>query len=90
MSSKDLMKNMGHWRAHTTIIIISFLITSAIMFGFATAIKAANDEHIDKWVLVGLIVTCTCPTTVSSNVVMTTQANGNALYVFVKFSLGMS
>lgn len=88
MSSKDLMKNMGHWRAHTTIIIISFLITSAIMFGFATAIKAANDEHIDKWVLVGLIVTCTCPTTVSSNVVMTTQANGNALLCLCEVFIG--
>jgi len=88
MGTKDLMKNMGHWRAHTTIIIISFLVTSAIMFGFATAIKAANDPLIDKWVLVGLIVTCTCPTTVSSNVVMTRQANGNALLCLCEVFIG--
>lgn len=88
MPSKDLMKNMGHWRAHSTILIISFLITSAIMYGFASAIKAANDQHIDKWVLVGLIVTCTCPTTVSSNVVMTTQANGNALLCLCEVFIG--
>lgn len=88
MGTKDLLKNMGHWRAHTTVLTISFLITSAIMFGFASAIKAANDPNIDKWVLVGLIVTCTCPTTVSSNVVMTTQANGNALLCLCEVFIG--
>lgn len=88
MKSKDLAKNLGHWRAHLTIQLMSFLVTSAIMFGVCSGIKAANDPHIDKWVLVGLIVTATCPTTVSSNVVMTTQANGNALLCLCEVFIG--
>ncbi|CCH44404.1 putative membrane protein [Wickerhamomyces ciferrii] len=88
MGTKELMKNMGHWRAHLTIIVISFLITSAIMFGLATAIKSANDPHIDKYVLLGLLVTCTCPTTVSSNVVMTGNANGNKVLCLTEVMIG--
>lgn len=88
MKAKDLMKNMGHWRVHLTVLTISFLVTSSIMFGLASAIKSANDGHIDDWVLVGLLVTATCPTTVSSNVVMTTQANGNTLLCLCEVFIG--
>lgn len=88
MKTKDLLKNMGNWRAHITVMVISFLLTSSIMFGLCSAIKSANNGHIDEWVLVGLIVTATCPTTVSSNVVMTTQANGNALLCLCEVFIG--
>ncbi|KAH3681376.1 hypothetical protein WICPIJ_007645 [Wickerhamomyces pijperi] len=88
MKTKDLMKNMGHWRVHLTVLTISFLVTSSIMFGLVSAIKSAHDGHIDDWVLVGLLVTATCPTTVSSNVVMTTQANGNALLCLCEVFIG--
>lgn len=88
MKTRDLLRNMGNWRAHLTVIVISFLVTSGTMFGLCSAINAAHNPHIDQWVLAGLLVTATCPTTVSSNVVMTTQANGNALLCLCEVFIG--
>jgi sodium/bile acid cotransporter 7 len=88
MKSTDLLKYLGHWRAHGVILIMSFLVTSGSMYGICSGILKANDPHIDNWVLVGLVVTATCPTTVASNVVMTTQANGNALLCLCAVFIG--
>ena len=88
MSTKKLLINMGNWRAHLVVLVISFLVTSSIMYGFCCAIKAANDDQIDDWVLIGIIMTATCPTTVSSNVVMTTKAKGNALLCLCEVFIG--
>lgn len=88
MSTKDLAKNMLHWRAHFTVLSLSFLITSAIMFGIVTGVKSANNDNIDNWMLVGLIVTHACPTTVASNVIMTKQAHGNDVLTLCEVFLG--
>lgn len=88
MASKDLLKNIGHWRAHFTVLSGLFLITSAIMFGIITGVKASHDKEIDDWLLVGLIVTHSCPTTVSSNVVMTKQAHGNDILTLCEVFIG--
>lgn len=88
MATKDLFHNILHWRAHFTVLSLSFLITSSIIFGIATGIKAANDGEIDEWVLVGLIVTHSCPTTVSSNVVMTKAADGNHILTICEVFIG--
>lgn len=77
MATKDLLSNIANWRVHFTVLSSSFLITSSIIYGIACGIKASHDGAIDDWMLVGLIVTHSCPTTVSSNVVMTKQAHGN-------------
>lgn len=58
------------------------------MFGLCSAVKKANDPAIDDWVLMGLIVTATCPTTVASNVVMTQKAKGNDLLCLCEVFIG--
>ncbi|CDK29722.1 unnamed protein product [Kuraishia capsulata CBS 1993] len=88
MSTKSLMKNMGHWRAHLVVLVLQFLITPAILYGFACAIRAAHNAVISDWMLVGLIVTACCPTTVASNVVMTKQADGNDLLTLCEVFIG--
>ena len=88
MSSKDLMINALNWRAHFTVLTTSFLVTSSIIYGIATGIKASHDGQIDDWLLVGLIVTHSCPTTVSSNVVMTKQAHGNDILTLCEVFVG--
>lgn len=88
MATKDLFLNISHWRAHVTVLSSSFLITSAIIYGIVTGIKAAHDGAIDQWLLVGLIVTHTCPTTVSSNVVMTRAAKGNVVLTICEVFIG--
>ncbi|KAI5955370.1 hypothetical protein KGF54_001931 [Candida jiufengensis] len=88
MSSKQLLVNSLNWRAHFTVLSLSFLITSSIIYGIATGIKKANNKEIDNWLLVGLIVTHACPTTVSSNVVMTKQADGNDILTLCEVFIG--
>lgn len=88
MKTKDLFSNILHWRAHFTVLTSSFLITSAIIYGIACGIKASHDKLIDDWMLVGLIVTHSCPTTVSSNVVMTRNADGNEVLTVCEVFIG--
>lgn len=88
MATKDLLANIAHWRGHFTVLTSSFLITSAIIYGIATGIKSSKDGAIDNWLLVGLIVTHACPTTVSSNVVMTKQADGNFVLTTCEVVIG--
>lgn len=88
MSTKQLQVNLLNWRAHFTVLSTSFLITSAIIYGIACGIKAANDPSMDDWLLAGMIVTHACPTTVSSNVVMTKQAHGNDVLTLLEVSVG--
>lgn len=88
MSTRLLMKNMGHWRVHFTVLSLSFLITSSIIYGICCGIRKLHNKEIDDWMLVGLIVTATCPTTVLSNVVMTKKADGNDLLTLCEVFIG--
>ncbi|CCE65925.1 hypothetical protein TPHA_0N01440 [Tetrapisispora phaffii CBS 4417] len=88
MKTNVLAANLYNWRAHLVILVISFLVTSSIVFGFAAAIKYSNDPLIDDWVLIGLILTSTCPTTVASNVIMTAEAGGNDILCVCEVFIG--
>lgn len=88
MKTKRILANMGNWRAHLTILIMSFLITSSIIYGFCVAVKVSGNKNIDEWVLIGLILTGACPTTVASNVIMTTNAGGNDLLCVCEVVVG--
>lgn len=88
IKTNRILANIANWRAHLTIAIMSFLITSSIVYGFCCAIKKANDPNIDDWVLMGVIMTITCPTTVASNVIMTQNAGGNDLLCVCEVVLG--
>ena len=87
-STKVLTANLSRWRAHFTVLTMSFLVTSSIVFGICSGIRAANDPLIDDWLLVGLIVAHSCPTTVSSNVVMTKAAEGNDVLTVCEVVVG--
>lgn len=88
ISTKELLLNMAYIQAHVSVLVMSFLITSSIIFGICCGIKAAGNEAISNWMLAGLIVTHTCPTTVSSNVVMTRQADGNVALCLCEVIIG--
>ena len=88
MKTKKIVANIGNWRAHLTIALQSFLITSSIVYGFCVAIKKSGDTKIGDWVIIGMILTATCPTTVASNVIMTTNAGGNDLLCVCEVLIG--
>ncbi|ORY26800.1 putative sodium bile acid cotransporter [Naematelia encephala] len=73
-------------RLHLIVQVTSFLVTSAVFFGIATA--ASTSSAIETSTLVGLIATGTLPTTISSNVVMTRQAKGDVAATMVEVTLG--
>lgn len=86
MTSRDLLKNSLNWRAHFIVLTSSFLITSSVIYGVACGVSTS--DKIDSWALVGLIVTFSCPTTVSSNVVMTKAAHGNDILTLCEVFIG--
>lgn len=88
MSTTELKKNLLNWRAHLCVFLLQFLVTSAIIYGFACAVRAADNPRISNWMLVGLVVTGCCPTTVASNVVMTRKAEGNVPLTLCEVFLG--
>ncbi|KAK7207834.1 SBF-like CPA transporter family-domain-containing protein [Myxozyma melibiosi] len=83
-----LIQEAGHWQAHLVTQVTSFLITPAIAFGFASAIRRAHNPNISPWILIGIIITGCTPTTVSSNVVMTRTAKGNESLSLIEVSIG--
>ncbi|TID21063.1 hypothetical protein CANINC_003523 [Pichia inconspicua] len=86
--TNELKLNLYYYQAHFTVLSMSFLITSSIVYGICCGIRAAGNSQIADWMLVGLIVTHTCPTTVSSNVVMTRQAGGNVALCLCEVVIG--
>ncbi|CDF92004.1 uncharacterized protein ZBIST_4799 [Zygosaccharomyces bailii] len=86
--TKRLMAEIARWRAHVTVILLSFFITSSIVFGFCAAIKKSHNKNIDEWVLIGFLLMAASPTTVASNVMMTSQAGGNDLLCLCEVFIG--
>ena len=87
LPTKVLLQNYSRWRLHLFAQVQSFLLTSAIIFGVVSAC-ATNPDFLDPGLMVGLIFTGCVPTTISSNIIMTGQANGNQALTTVESTLG--
>ena len=85
--SKILFQNYTRWKLHLFSQTQSFLLTSAIAFGVVSAC-ATDPNFLDPGLMVGLIFTGCVPTTISSNIIMTGQANGNQALTTVESTLG--
>lgn len=87
LPTQVLVQNYKRWRLHLFCQVQSFFLTSVIVFGVVSAC-ASNPNFMDGGLLVGLIFTGCVPTTISSNVIMTKQANGNQALTVVQSTLG--
>ena len=87
LPTKVLFANYSRWKLHIFVQLQSFLLTSAIVYG-VVSLCATNPDFMDPGLLVGLIFTGCVPTTISSNVIMTKQANGNQALTVVQSTLG--
>ncbi len=87
VSTKVLLANYSRWKLHIFVQLQSFLLTSAIVYA-VVSLCAINPDFMDAGLLVGMIFTGCVPTTISSNVVMTKQANGNQALTVVQSTLG--
>ncbi|KAF7190945.1 Solute carrier RCH1 [Pseudocercospora fuligena] len=86
LDSSVLARNYKRWKTHIYILCQCFLTCSALMIGIVSA--AGTNRSLDAGVLIGLTVLGTLPTTISSNVVMTAQANGNQELTLVETTIG--
>ena len=87
LSTRVLLDNYSRWMIHLFVQVLSFLMTSAVIFGVVSAC-AMNRDFMDPGLLVGQIFTGCVPTTISSNIVMTKQAHGNQALTVVQSTLG--
>lgn len=88
MSTKLLFVSITNWRAHIVILFITFGVTSSIMYSICYGIKVSNSRNVDEWVLIGLVLTSSCPPTLTSSVVMTRRAGGNDLLTLFEVFIG--
>ena len=87
LPTKVLLANYSRWKIHIFVQIQSFLLTSAVIYA-VVSLCATNPNFMDAGLLVGMIFMGCVPTTISSNVVMTKQANGNQALTVVQSTLG--
>lgn len=87
LDTRVLVQNYSRWRVHLFVQAQCFLMTSAIAFGVVSA-TATDKNFMDAGLLVGLVFISCVATTMSSNVVMTRQANGNQALTVVQTTLG--
>jgi solute carrier family 10 (sodium/bile acid cotransporter), member 7 len=87
LSTRTLLANYTRWKLHLFVQVLSFLVTSAVIFGVVT-LCATNKNFMNPGLLIGLIFTGCTPTTISSNVVMTAKAHGNTALTVVQSTLG--
>ena len=88
LPTRVLLDNYSRWKLHLFVQLQCFLMTSAIAFGIVSA-TASNPKFMNPAVLVGILFTGCVPTTISSNVVMTKQANGNTALTTVQSTIGL-
>ncbi|KAL2042200.1 hypothetical protein N7G274_004688 [Stereocaulon virgatum] len=87
LPTKVLLTNCSRWKLHIFVQIQSFLLTSAMVYA-VFSLCATNPDFMDAGLLVGIIFTGSVPTTISFNVMMTKQVNGNQALAVVQSTLG--
>lgn len=82
-----LIANWKRWKLHIFVQLQCYLVCSAATFAMVS-LCATNTNFMDPWLLIGFLFVGTAPTTMSSNVVMTRQAHGNAALTVVQSVVG--
>ncbi|KAK9763194.1 LRR receptor-like serine/threonine-protein kinase RGI2 [Basidiobolus ranarum] len=85
MKTRVLARTIMMWRLHSVVQFISLCLIPFFVYGVS---KLLNLTPINKYLLAGLIVMSSTPTTISSNVVMTKAALGNESAALTNATLG--
>ncbi|KAL0092412.1 SBF-like CPA transporter family-domain-containing protein [Phycomyces blakesleeanus] len=84
---KVMVRTILRWRLHLLVQAISFLLMPFVLYGIVRFLSAVNAD-IDPVVYQGLIIALSTSTTVSSNAVMTRNADGNDSAALLNAALG--
>ncbi|OSS43568.1 hypothetical protein B5807_11721 [Epicoccum nigrum] len=87
LPTRLLFENYKRWKLHFFVQLQCYLVCSAATFA-VVSLCATNPRFMDPWLLIGFLFVGSAPTTMSSNVVMTRQAHGNAALTVVQSVIG--
>ncbi|CAO2657176.1 Nn.00g033020.m01.CDS01 [Neocucurbitaria sp. VM-36] len=87
LETNVLVANYMRWKLHAFVQLQCYLVCSAATFAIVS-LCATNPDFMDPWLLIGFLFIGSAPTTMSSNVVMTRQAHGNAALTVVQSVIG--
>ncbi|KAL6712380.1 hypothetical protein ACN47E_000257 [Coniothyrium glycines] len=87
LETRILVQNYMRWKLHLFVQLQCYLVCSAATFAIVS-LCATNPKFMDPWLLIGFLFVGSAPTTMSSNVVMTRQAHGNAALTVVQSVIG--
>jgi sodium/bile acid cotransporter 7 len=87
LQTRILVENYMRWKIHAFVQLQCYLVCSAATFAIVS-ICATNRNFMDPWLLIGFLFVGSAPTTMSSNVIMTRQAGGNAALTVVQSVIG--
>lgn len=87
LPTRLLIENYMRWKLHFFVQLQCYLVCSAATFAIVS-LCATNRSFMDPWLLIGFLFVGSAPTTMSSNVVMTRQAHGNAALTVVQSVIG--
>ena len=85
LNTKVLGHAIIHWRLIGLVQLVSFGLTPAIGFAVGKLLTLAN---FNIFLVQGIIIACSTPTTIASNVLMTKQAKGNEAGALVNAVVG--
>ncbi|MFD0685542.1 bile acid:sodium symporter family protein [Actinomadura fibrosa] len=73
LSTAEALRGLRHWRLHTAITSVTFLVFPAL----AVACALLVPEILDEPLYAGVVFLCVLPSTVQSSITLTSMARGN-------------
>lgn len=87
LRTQTLAKTVLRVRLHMLVQVINLIIIPFFVFGLVLLFLKLH-MNISSLLLIGIVIAASTPTTVSSNVVMTKNANGNEATALMNAALG--
>jgi sodium/bile acid cotransporter 7 len=85
LKTKALAEAFIYWKLIVVVQLLSLAFIPAVAFGIAKLLMLTS---FDRSLAEGLIIACACPTTISSNVLMTKASHGNEAAALTNAVLG--
>src|SRR6201999_2024531 len=73
LSREAILKGIGHWRLHLTVLSCSFVMFPIL----GLAVRASCHHWVNAQLLDGVLFLCLLPSTVQSSIAFTSIAHGN-------------
>lgn len=83
LSRQAIIQGVGHWRLHLLVLASTYVLFPAL--GLAT--RGLAGDHVDPWLIAGVLFLTLLPSTVQSSIAFTAMARGNVAAAVCSASL---